>query len=159
MADLAQILEEELEEAVEVKSKKSLHRYISLLTANLVKKEDNKIEHTEFQQELIKIAGRFNQMMAEVREGFIRMDHRFEAMQQQMDQRFESVDKRFESSDEKFEAVQQQMDRRFDASDKRFEAIENRLDKLSQQMFRFMVWSFGTTVTASGIIIAVLKLT
>ena len=38
MADLAQILEEELEEAVEVKNKKSLHRYITLLTDNLVKK-------------------------------------------------------------------------------------------------------------------------
>lgn len=152
MADLAQILEEELEEAVEIKNRKSLHRYITLLTANLVKKEDNRMEHTEFQQELIKIDGRFNKMITEIREGFIRMDHRFEAMQQQMDQRFESGDK-------KFEAVQQQMDRRFDASDKRFEAIESRLDKLIQQMFRFMVWSFGTTVTASGIIIAVLKLT
>ena len=151
MADLAQILEEELEEAVEVKNRKSLHRYITLLTANLIK-EDNRLEHTEFQQELIKIDGRFNRMITEIREGFIRMDHRFETMQQQMDQRFESVDK-------KFEAVQQQMDRSFDASDKRFEAIENRLDKLSRQMFRFMVWSFGTTVTASGFIIAVLKLT
>ncbi len=159
MADLAQILEEELEEAVEVKNKKSLHRYITLLTDNLVKKYDNHMEHTEFQQELIKIDGRFNQMITEVREGFGRMDHRFKAMQEQMDRRFESVDKRFESVNEKFEAVQQQMDRRFDASDKRFEAIESRLDKLSQQMFRFMVWSFGTTVTASGIIIAVLKLT
>ena len=148
MADLAQILEEELEEAVEVKNRKSLHRYITLLTANLVKKEDNRMEHTEFQQELIKIDNRFKQMITEVREGFKRMD-----------ERFESVDKRFESVDKKFEAVQQQMDRRFDASDKRFEAIENRLDKLSQQMFRFMVWSFGTTITASGIIIAVLKLT
>ena len=106
------------------------------------------MEHTEFQQELIKIDNRFKQMITEVREGFKRMD-----------ERFESVDKRFESVDKKFEAVQQQMDRRFDASDKRFEAIENRLDKLSQQMFRFMVWSFGTTITASGIIIAVLKLT
>ena len=38
MADLAQILEEELEEAVEVKNRKSLHRYITLLTANLEKK-------------------------------------------------------------------------------------------------------------------------
>ena len=134
MADLAQILEEELEEAVEVKNKKSLHRYITLLTANLANKEDNRMEYTEFQQELIKIDGRFNQMITELREGFKRMDQRSETMQQQMD-------------------------RRFDASDKRFEAVENRLSKLSQQMFRFMVWSFGTTVTASGIIIAVLKLT
>jgi hypothetical protein len=145
MADLAQILEEELEEAVEVKNRKSLHRYITLLTNNLTKKEDNRMEHTEFQQELLKIDGRFNQMITEVKEGFNKIDQRFATMQASINQRFESV--------------QKQMDGRFDASDKRFEAIENRLDKLSQQMFRFMVWSFGTTVTASGIIIAVLKLT
>ncbi len=145
MADLAQILEEELEEAVEVKNRKSLHRYILLLTENIARKEENRMEHTEFQQELIKIDIRFSQMITEVREGFKRMDQRFESMQTSMDQRFM--------------AVQQQMDRRFDASDKRFEAVESRLDKLSQHMFSFMVWSFGTTVTASGIIIAVLKLT
>ena len=42
------------------------------------------MEHTEFQQELIKIDGRFNQIITEVREGFKRVD-----------QRFESFDKRF----------------------------------------------------------------
>ena len=109
MADLAQILEEELEEAVEVKNRKSLHRYITLLTDNLVVKEDNRMEHTEFQQELIKIDGRFNQMITEVREGFKRMD-----------ERFESVDQRFGSTDQKFESIQKQIDQRFDASDKRF---------------------------------------
>ncbi len=95
MADLAQLLEEELEEAVEVKNRKSLHRYITLLTSNLVKKEDNGMEHSEFQQELIKIDGRFNQIITEVREGFKRMDQRSETMQQQMDRRFDSSDKRF----------------------------------------------------------------
>ena len=58
MADFAQILEEELEEAVEVKNRKSLHRYITLLTENIAGKEENRMEHTEFQQELIKIDGR-----------------------------------------------------------------------------------------------------
>jgi hypothetical protein len=113
MADLAQILEEELEEAVEVKNRKSLHRYITLLTDNLVRKEDNKMEHTEFQQELIKIDGRFKQMITEVREGFRRMDERFEAV----DQRFETIQA---GMDQRFESMQQQIDHRFDASDKRF---------------------------------------
>ena len=156
MADLARILEEELEEAVEVKNRKSLHRYIILLTENIAGKEENRMEHSEFQQELIKIDGRFNQMITEVREGFKSVDQRFETMQTSIDQRFETMQT---SLDQRFGSMQQQMNRRFDASDKRFEAVESRLDKLSRQMFRFMVWSFGTTVTASGIIIAVLKLT
>ena len=49
------------------------------------------MEHSEFQQELIKIDGRFKQMITEVREGFRRMDERFEAV----NKRFEAVDKRF----------------------------------------------------------------
>ena len=42
------------------------------------------MEHTEFQQELITIDGRFNQIITEIREGF-----------KLVDQRFESLDKRF----------------------------------------------------------------
>ena len=38
MNNLAEILEQELEEAVEVKNKKSLHRYIILLADNIVQK-------------------------------------------------------------------------------------------------------------------------
>lgn len=147
MADLAQILEEELEEAVEVKNRKSLHRYITLLTANLVKKEDNRMEHTEFQQELIKIDSRFKQMITEVREGFKRMDQRFESV----DKRFESVDKRFESIDKKFEAVRQQMDRRFNASDKRFESMERHFDKRFSMMFSFITIGFIVMATMMSV--------
>ena len=95
MLNFARILEEELEEAVEVKNRKSLHRYIVLLTENIAEKEENRMEHTEFQQELIKIDGRFNQMITEVREGFKHMDQRFESMQQQMNRRFTASEKRF----------------------------------------------------------------
>ena len=95
MADLAQILEEELEEAVEVKNKKSLHRYITLLTRNLVKKEDNRMEHTEFQQELIRIDGRFNQIITEMREDFKRMDERFVAADKRSETLERHFDKRF----------------------------------------------------------------
>lgn len=53
------------------------------------------MEHTEFQQELIKIDGRFNQLITELREGFRHMDQRFGSIQQQIDQRFDASDKRF----------------------------------------------------------------
>lgn len=43
------------------------------------------------------------------------------------------------------------MDKRFEAADKRFEEITSRLD-------RFMVWSFSTTVTVGGLVVAILKL-
>ncbi len=57
-----------------------------------------------------------------------------------MDKRFEQVDRRFE-----------QVDRRFEQADKRFEALTTRID-------RFMIWSFATTLTTGGIVIAAIKL-
>lgn len=137
MIDLARILEEELEEAVEVKNRKSLHRYITLLTENIAGKEENRMEHTEFQQELIKIDGRFNQMITEVREGFHRMDQRFETMQSSMDQRFESV--------------QQQMDQRFEASNIRFETLERHFDKRFTMMFSFITIGFVVMATMMSV--------
>ena len=144
MADFARILEEELEEAVEVKNRKSLHRYITLLTENITGKEGNRMEHTEFQQELIKIDGRFNQMITEVREGFKRMDQRFEAMQIQTKQRFEAVDQRFEAVDKKFESVQQQMDRRF-------VSMERHFDKRFSMMFSFITIGFVVMATMMSV--------
>ncbi|MGB5733736.1 MAG: hypothetical protein WBM40_04760 [Thiohalocapsa sp.] len=68
------------------------------------------------------------------------MDKRFDAMQQQMDKRFDAADKRFDAAD-----------KRFDAADKRFDGLARRID-------RFMVWSFATTLTVGGLVVAALKL-
>jgi len=42
--------------------------------------------------------------------------------------------------------------------DKRFEAIDRRFDELMRQINRFMAWSFATTLTVGGLVIAALKL-
>ena len=87
-------------------------------------------------------------------QGFKRMDERFEAV----DQRFEAVDKRFEAVDKRFEAV----DKRFEAMDKRFEAMQAQMDKRfedrGRRLDRFMIWSFSTTLTVGGLVVAALKL-
>jgi hypothetical protein len=77
MESLADILESDLTEAVEVKNPRSLHRYITLLTDNLVQQRSNDREHSEFREAIIRIDTR-------IEEGFRRMDERFAA-----------VDKRF----------------------------------------------------------------
>ena len=148
MSEMIDVISSEFEDALEVKNPKSLHRGIFLLLSSSVPREEHTMEHSGLKASIELIGHRME-------EGFMRMDERFK----RIDEKFERMDERFEAVDKKFEAVQQQMDRRFDASDKRFESIENRLDKLSQQMYRFMIWSFSTAATASGIIIAVLKLT
>jgi chromosome segregation ATPase len=76
------------------------------------------------------------ELIIEMREGFRRVDARFE----QIDKRFEDlihyVDKRFEQIDKRFEDLIHYMDKRFDAIDARF----NRL-------YHFLMWMMGVIAT------------
>jgi predicted nuclease with TOPRIM domain len=74
-----------------------------------------------------------------------------------MDKRFEQVDKRFEQVDKRFEQMQLDMNKRFEQVDKRFEQVDKRFDQLTSRMDHFMVWSFATTLTVGGIVIASIK--
>ncbi|MEA1910830.1 MAG: hypothetical protein U9N32_04020 [Spirochaetota bacterium] len=97
----------------------------------------------------------------ELHERMIRVEEELKTQRELMKQGFEQVDKRFEQVDKRFEQVDkrfEQAERRFDQMDKRFEALENHFSELSRRMFHFMIWSFGSTATAAGIIIAVMKL-
>ncbi len=83
----------------------------------------------------------------ELHERMIRVEEELKTQRELMKQGFEQVDKRFA-----------QVERRFDQIEKRFETMENHFSELSRRMFHFMIWSFGSTATAAGIIIAVSKL-
>ena len=73
MEAIAEVLEHELEEAFEVKNKKSLHRYVLLLADNIIKKESYAKQQLEIKSDI--------KILAEVVEqGFERMDKRFESM-------------------------------------------------------------------------------
>jgi len=41
--------------------------------------------------------------------------------------------------------------------DKRFEQVDRRFDAITTRMDRFMIWSFATTVSVGGIVIAAIK--
>ena len=64
-------------------------------------------------------------------------------LREDMDKRFEQVDKRFEQVDKRFEQAQVE-------TAKRFEQLTSRID-------HFMIWSFATTVSVGGIVVAVIK--
>jgi chaperonin cofactor prefoldin len=99
MNDLAEILEHELEEALEVKDKHSLHRYVRLLVGSMVDKDKLDTRLATLQSDVKIIADRMDR-------GFRRMDERFEDLVHQIDKRFEQVDKRFEQVDKRFEDFQ-----------------------------------------------------
>ena len=108
MTNIAQILEEELSEAFEVRNEKALKRYVSLLLESLMEKEKAENEFHELKSDLKIIA-------ETMKEGFRLMEKRFE----QIDRRFEQVDKRFEQVDKRFEDMYHYMDKRFGDLNKR----------------------------------------
>ena len=119
----------------------------------------------ELRERMIRVEEELKHQRELMQQGFVMMDKRFEELQHQMDKRFEAVDKRFESMDKRFEELQHQMDKRFDAVDKRFEAVDKRFEsmdkrfeEITRRLDRFMVWSFSTTVTVGGLVVAILKL-
>ena len=116
MNNLAKLLEQELEEAVEVKNKNSLHRYIILLTESM-------IPRTSYEETKLSVENEIKILAETMKQGFEAMEKRFEAI----DRRFEAVDKRFED-------MYHYMDKRFEAVDKRFEDMNRRFN----MMFTFM---------------------
>jgi archaellum component FlaC len=86
-------------------------------------------------------------------EGFKQMEKRFE----QVDKRFEQVDKRFEQMHLDMNKRFEQIDKRFEQVDKRFEQVDKRFEVLTSRIDHFMIWSFATTLTVGGLVIAAIK--
>ena len=85
------------------------------------------------------------------------MDKRFEQVGisfKQMDQRFEQM--QIESA-KRFEQMQIESAKRFEQIDKRFEQVDKRFESLTSRIDQFMVWSFATTLTVGGLVIAAIK--
>ena len=75
----------------------------------------------------------------EIRERIVRVEEELKHQRELMIEGFSRVDKRFE-----------QVDKRFEQVDKRFEVLISRID-------RFMIWSFATTLTVGGLVVAAIK--
>ena len=53
--------------------------------------------------------------------------------------------------------LRKDMDKRFEQVDKRFEQVDKRFEVLTSRIDHFMVWSFATTLTVGGLVIAAIK--
>ncbi len=87
----------------------------------------------------------------ELRERMVRVEEELKNQRELMLRSFELMEKRFEQIDKRFEDMQKYMD-------KRFEQVDRRFDEVNKRLFQFMIWSFGLTVSAAGVIIAVMKI-
>ena len=95
MDAMVEVLEQELEAAFEVKDKKSLHRYVLLLTENIVRKESYQAQQLEIKSDI--------KILAESqKQGFEQVDKRFEDMFRYMNKRFRDINNRFEDMNNRF---------------------------------------------------------
>ena len=142
MEEIADLLEHELESAVEVKDPGSLKRFVRLLTEGAVGKP-------EYTREVTLLHNDIATLTEAMKRGFDEMNLRF----QQMEKRFDQIDKRFEQVDKRFDDLIHQMDNRFNdlihQMDKRFEQVDKRFEDVNKRfvmMFSFM--TFGFTLLA-----------
>jgi len=89
----------------------------------------------------------------ELRERSVRVEEELKHQRELMMQGFEQMNQRFEQVDKRFE----QVDKRFEQVDKRFEQVDKRFEEITARMDRFMLWSFGMTVTVGGVVIAAFR--
>lgn len=86
----------------------------------------------------LNIVKKIDQLASDMRDGFQKMDERFEKVEQTMDERFEKVDERFEKMeqkmDKKFEKMEQKTDKRFEKMDRQFEKINERIGKVEEDI-------------------------
>lgn len=86
----------------------------------------------------------------EIRERIVRVEEELKHQRELMIEGFSRVDKRFEQ-------MMTEMDARFTQADKRFEQVDKRFEALTSRIDRFMIWSFATTLTVGGLIVAAIK--
>ncbi len=94
----------------------------------------------------------------ELRERMVRVEEELKHQRELMFEGFKQMEKRFEQIDKRFETMQTEMNRRFEQVEKRFEQIDKRFEQITTRIDRFMIWSFATTLTVGGIIIAAIRI-
>lgn len=131
-----------------------------LITRMLSERSESELANVRYELELreriVRVEEELKHQRALMLEGFKQMEKRFE----QIDKRFEQVDKRFELIEKRFEQIDkrfEQVDKRFEQIERRFEQVDKRFESLTARIDRFMVWSFATTLTVGGLVVAAIR--
>ena len=100
----------------------------------------------------------------EIRERIIRVEEELKHQRELMVHGFALMEKRLDGNQKRLELIE----KRLEGNEKRLEANETAVnhlradtnkgfDALTRRIDRFMVWSFGITVTLAGVVIVVLR--
>ena len=89
----------------------------------------------------------FAHLDIELREDIQSLDKRLSGEMQSMNERLSK----------EMQELRKDMDKRFEQVDKRFEQLDKRFELLTSRIDHFMIWSFATTLTMSGLVVASIK--
>ena len=91
MNNLAEIIESEFIEAVNVKNKDSLHRLINILINNISERQDTEKKYQELKADIRDLQTSNKLILEQMDKRFEQVDKRFEENQHYMDKRFSSL--------------------------------------------------------------------
>ena len=96
MDNLAELLEESFEEAVEVRDRKALHRCVLILVEKLAKEEDVNKQYEKLDDDIKEVRSDVKVLAEVMKKGFESVDKRFEEQNQRIIELREDMNKRFE---------------------------------------------------------------
>ncbi|MGC8764808.1 MAG: hypothetical protein ACP5QT_02870 [Brevinematia bacterium] len=127
---LEDVLEKEMEEALEIKNREALHRYVKHLVSSFSSRND-----------ILDIRSDVKVIAETMKKGF-----------EFVEKRFEDINKRFEDVNKRFDDV----NRRFDDMNKRFDDMNKRFDDMVK-MFKTLGWLIGLGFVVMNAVIIILK--
>ncbi|MDO9048128.1 MAG: hypothetical protein Q7U66_10370 [Methylobacter sp.] len=89
----------------------------------------------------------FAHLDIELREDIQALDKRLSGEMRSMNERL----------GKEMQELRKDMDKRFEQVDKRFEQVDKRFEMLISRIDHFMIWSFATTFTMGGLVVAAIK--
>jgi DNA anti-recombination protein RmuC len=107
---------------------------------------------TRAEEEFVRLEKRLDSQYSLIKEGFERMDKRFEDLRTEMDKRFAEqraeTDRRFEEVDKRFAEQRAETNARFEQMDKRFDAMHRHTTRwMTALMVVLGLMSVAVTVT------------
>ena len=150
MHEIVEILEGELENAVEIKDRKSLHRYVVLMVDSVVGRKEHESSTQRVEAQLGGLRSDVALIAERMEQGFARMDERFEGLQRQMDDRFAASERRFLDINNRFDDV----NKRFDDVNKRFDDVNKRFDDVNKRFTMLVGLTTSFFVILAGMMTA-----
>jgi len=146
MDNLAELLEESFEEAVEVRDRKALHRCVLILVEKLAKEEDVNKQYEKLDDDIKELRSDVKVLAEVMKKGFESVDKRFEDMNKRFEEQSQRIIELREDMNTRIAELREDMNKRFEEQNQRIIELREDMNKRFEMMFKFMAIGF-TVIT------------